>query len=185
MKRTPRTWDAVVVGAGPAGTVAAHGLAEPGGGAARRPGRVPAAEGVRLLPRRTGARRADHSGLSSRLTDLRPAPAQALHLRAWRAEAVVLLPAGVSVSRDRFDAMLVEAAEAEGTRLMSVPVPRSSAANAVGRSTLALEGTRGSHTTVQCRVVIAAVGLGGSFAFESWGVKSPPRITHRRQHGRR
>ena len=41
--------------------------------------------------------------------------------------------------------------------------------DAAGRSTLALEGTNGARTTIQCRVVIAATGLGGSFAARELG----------------
>ena len=160
-----RTWDAVVVGAGPAGSIAAHGLARAGAAVLlvdRAAFPRPKVCGCCLNGRALAA--LDHSGLSSRLAALRPRAYQALHLRAWRAEAALPLPAGVSVSRERFDAMLVEAAEAEGSRLMLGTRATLIGRDPAGLSTLALEDPRGMHTTVQCRVVIAAVGLGGSFA---------------------
>lgn len=166
---TARTWDAVVVGAGPAGSIAAHGLSRAGATVLlvdRAAFPRPKVCGCCLNGRALSA--LDDSGLSSRLAELRPHSYDAVRLRAWRAEAELPLPGGASVSRERFDAMLVEAAEAQGTQLML-----GSRAMLVGRdaglSTVALEAPHGAHTTVQCRVVIVATGLGSPFALRELG----------------
>ena len=116
--RSPRIWHAVVIGAGPAAALAAHDLARSRGAVllVDRP-RSPA-EGLRRLLERPRPRcpRTKRSGPAARGSAASPvtrrcgsAPAGGGHCAA---------SAGVSISRERFDAMLVEAAEAEGGRLM-------------------------------------------------------------------
>src|SRR5687767_14838305 len=164
-----RTWDAVVVGAGPAGSIVAHGLSRAGATVLlvdRAAFPRPKVCGCCLNGRALAA--LDDSGLSSRLAELRPHPYDALRLRAWRAEASLSLPGGASVSRERFDAMLIEAAAGQGTQLMLGTRATLVGRNA-GLSTVALEAPHDAHTTVQCRVVIVATGLGSPFALRELG----------------
>jgi len=168
--KAAHAWDAVVVGAGPAGSMAAHGLARAGAAVLlvdRAAFPRPKVCGCCLNRRALAA--LDRSGLSSRLAVLRPHVYDALHLRAWLAEAALPLPAGVSVSRERFDAMLIEAAAAEGTTLRLGTRAALMGRDLAGLSTLSLEGPGTGHTSVRCRVVIAATGLGGSFASRDLG----------------
>jgi flavin-dependent dehydrogenase len=110
----------------------------------------------------------DHPAVSSRLQALRPHSFNALHLRAWRAQATLPLPTGVSVSRDRFDATLIEAAAAQGARL-AMGTRAMMLGRHKGLSTVSLEEPHGARATVQCRVVIAATGLASPFALRELG----------------
>jgi flavin-dependent dehydrogenase len=165
-----RTWDAVVVGAGPAGSIAAHGLARAGAAVLLVDRAVfprPKVCGCCLNGRALAA--IEESGLTSRLAGLRPRAYHALLLRAWRAEAALPLPAGLSVSRERFDTMLIEAAEAGGATLMLGTRAALVGRDAAGLSTVVLEEPRGVHSTVRCRVVIAATGLCAPFTLRALG----------------
>lgn len=164
-----RTWDVAVVGAGPAGSIAALGLAQAGAAVLlvdRAAFPRPKACGCCLNGRALAA--LERSGVWPRLAALHPHAYDALQLRAGRAEAALPLPAGISVSRERFDAMLVEAAEAEGATLLLGTRAALIGRDPAGFSTLALEGPRG-ESSVRCRVVIAATGLGASFASRHLG----------------
>ncbi len=170
-----QVWDAVVVGAGPAGALAARELARAGRSAllvdrARFPrwkvcgaclnGRaldVLAAAGLGGLVEREG-------GVP--LTDFR--------VWAGGRSARIGLPRGYAISRSRLDAALVEAAiEAgaaflPGTRAALGPVGGA----AGGVRGVTLRGADGGTTEIAARVAIAADGLGGSFLGADLG---PPR----------
>jgi flavin-dependent dehydrogenase len=164
-----RTWDTVVVGAGPAGSLAAFGLARAGAAVLlvdRATFPRPKVCGCCLSARALDA--LDHPAVSSRLQALRPHSFNALHLRAWRAQATLPLPTGVSVSRDRFDATLIEAAAAQGARL-AMGTRAMLLGRHKGLSTVSLEEPHGARATVQCRVVIAATGLASPFALRELG----------------
>ena len=154
-----------MIGAGPAGALAAHDLAQTGATVLlvdRATFPRPKVCGGCLNNRALDA--IERSGLASRLVDAGAGSYDTLRLRAGRAEATVPLPAGVSISRDRFDAMLVEAAEARGARLLLGARAATMERRAAGLFTIALEESRGSHIVVRCRVVVAATGLGSRFA---------------------
>ena len=166
---SPRAWDAVVVGAGPAGSVAAHGLARAGATVLlveRAWFPRPKVCGCCLNGRALAV--IAQSGLAPRLSALKPHAYELLRLRAWHAEATLSLPAGASVSRERFDTMLVEAAEADGATLMLGTRATLIGRDATGLSTVGLDQD-GAHTTVQCRIVIAATGLGSPFGLSELG----------------
>ena len=164
-----RSWDSVVVGAGPAGSLAAFGLARAGATVLlvdRSMFPRPKVCGCCLSARALDA--LDHQAVSSRLQALRPHSFDALHLRAWRAQATLPLPAGFSVSRDQFDATLIEAAAAQGARL-AMGTRATLLGRHKGLSTVVLVEPHGSQATVQCRVVITATGLGSPFALRELG----------------
>jgi menaquinone-9 beta-reductase len=159
-----RMWDAVVIGAGPAGALAAHGLARAGATVLlvdRSTFPRPKVCGGCLNGRALDA--LERSGLTPRLAEVGPGFHDCLRLRAWRAEATVPLPRGLSISRERFDAVLVEAAEAQGARLMLGARASAMERTAPGLYTVTLDD-QGSHVPVRCRVVVLATGLGSRFA---------------------
>lgn len=146
-----RTWGAVVVGAGPAGAVAARELARRGvavllvdkatfprakvcgcclNGAALD---LLAAIGLGDLPRRSGA-----------------VALQRVTLAAGGRTADVRLPTGVALSREAFDAALIKEAIAEGAAFLPGAVAKRTSS----------ELTLGSLSVQSC-IVIAADGLNG------------------------
>ena len=166
-----RAWGAVVVGAGPAGAVAARELARRGvavllvdkaafprakvcgcclNGAALA---ALAAVGLGDLPRRCGA-----------------VPLRRVTLAAGGRTADVRLPAGVALSREAFDVALVEEAVAAGAAFLSGVVVRRSDLSPLLVPTLCV-GTR----EVNARVVIAADGLNGRLT----GTDAEPDATSR------
>ena len=159
-----RVWDAVVIGAGPAGALAARGLAQAGATVLlvdRSTFPRPKVCGGCLNGRALDA--LERSGLAPRIAEVGPGSHDRLRLRAWRAEATVPLPRGLNISRERFDAVLVEVAEAQGARLMLGARASAMDRTAPGLCMVTLHEQE-SHTTVRCRVVVLATGLGSRFA---------------------
>jgi flavin-dependent dehydrogenase len=169
-----RMWPVVVVGAGPAGAVAAGLIARAGS-------RV-------LLVDRSSFPRAKVCGccLNGRaltaladagMADL-PARLGAVPLRAFRLaaggrEAELRLDRGVSVSREAFDAALIRHAIECGADFL----PATRAVHAVTRS----EDTRSlllskqsAESEIAAQVVLAADGLGGSLLAEGRPARSRP-----------
>jgi flavin-dependent dehydrogenase len=154
-------WDAIVIGAGPAGAMAARELA---------------AGGVRVLlvERRAFPREkvcggclnghalaALHSaGLAGVIERSGGVPLQTFRIGVSGRSARLDLPIGIAVSRGRFDAELVAAAVDAGARFL----PRTEArVGAVDGATRLVHLGRGrDETTLRARVVLAATGLGAS-----------------------
>ncbi len=155
-----RRWDAVVVGAGPAGSVAALALARRGlavllvdraafprwkvcgcclNGAALA---ALGAAGLGGLPSACGARRLE-----------------AIHLSAGGRSARVALGRGVALSREAFDAALVRAAVAAGAAFL----PRTAATlgGLAGDARAVTLESEAESVATRAAVVIAADGLGG------------------------
>lgn len=171
--RAARVWDVVVVGAGPAGALAAYEIARAGL-------RVLIVERSQLPRDKVcgcclSARGIDtlaSCGLSRHLSSLAPASYRALRLGVGGHEARLPLPGGVTISRARLDAMIVDAAASAGadvlggTRARLDPLPSSIA----GTRTLQLLQS-GSRTMgrVRARVVIEATGLAHPLAIDELG----------------
>jgi len=154
-----RTWDAIVIGAGPAGSVSALSMAR--GGA-----RVLLVERA-TLPRwkvcgaclSTGGLAILGSlGLSREVRARGGAPLETLALVAGGRRADVPLRGGVSLSRTELDVLLAEAAEAAGACL--VQGARATVRDVVEGARLVLVERRGEAEEHRASVVIDATGLG-------------------------
>ncbi|HJZ56368.1 MAG TPA: FAD-dependent monooxygenase, partial [Gemmataceae bacterium] len=154
-------WDAVVVGAGPAGSVTARELARGGArvllvdkatfprpkvcGCCLNRATLAALRAVGLghIPARCGA-----------------VPLSRVKLAAGRSAADVLLPGGVAVSREAFDAALAAEAANRGAEL--VQGTRAALVDDDDPNWRRLRLTRGGEVgEARARVVLAADGLGG------------------------
>lgn len=175
MHATPRletvagkTWDVVIVGAGPAGALAARGLAQLerqvllvdktrfprfkvcGGCLNLKSLAVLEAVGLGELPESLGA-----------------VPLSQMTWAAGGRRACIRLPGGMSVSRERFDADLAQAAVAEGVEFLAGVTARVMDRSDDGRHVRLGEGTR--SVTVCARIVLVASGLGVGCADEDDG----------------
>jgi flavin-dependent dehydrogenase len=153
-----RLWDAIVIGAGPAGSVAARGLAQLGlgvllvdkstfprwkvCGSCLNPFTlgVLADAGLGSLPERCGAQ-----------------PITRMRLAAWGRSGDIALPGWRVLSRERFDAALIEAAVRAG----AVFRPRTQAALGPAGADWRTVRLNRDNEQVSCRarVVLAADGL--------------------------
>ncbi|MFN0134257.1 MAG: NAD(P)/FAD-dependent oxidoreductase [Phycisphaerales bacterium] len=157
-----RAWDAIVVGAGPAGGVAAYRLA--------RAGRRVLLVERSALPRgkvcgcclsAAGVRALRDLGLASALHGA--IPLTRVHLVAGRARAVVRVDGGVVLSREALDAAIVRAAIEAGAEFMPRTMARRTRpAGGCREVELEAVGDRGADRgrTARAGVVIAADGLG-------------------------
>lgn len=173
-------WDGLVVGAGPAGAFAARELAREGlrvllvdkarfprskvcgcclNGAALA---TLADRGLALLPARLGARRLE-----------------SFHVATAGHHATVPLPAGVALSRERFDAALIGEAIRAGCEFL----PQTQAA--LGQDTQASRNVtlrcHSQSATTAARVVLAADGLAGGLLKHERGCET--RIARRPRIG--
>lgn len=167
-----KRWDAVVIGAGPAGSVAAIVLARLG-------------QRVLLVDRATFPRdkvcgcclgpaamaTLDELGLTESLDAHGPAPLDRIDLRAGRRRLEAPMGGGRVISRFRFDAMLAEQAIRNGAAFLPHSVARIAAAGDMDRT---VPLTVGEHRyEVRTKVVIAAGGLG--FSIEGSSPSNHPR----------
>jgi len=157
-----RLWDCGVIGAGPAGTMAARELAR-GGASVLLIDRAAFPRykvcGGCLNPR--SLRLLDRAGLGRLTADLGSVPLTRFRVAAAGRYADVPVPTGSGVSREAFDAALVRAAVAAGAAFLPITTATVlPAARATERRTLRLRHAGCDHT-VDCRVVLVASGLGG------------------------
>jgi flavin-dependent dehydrogenase len=168
-----RAWDAIVVGAGPAGAIAAFELARAGARVllvdkATFPRRKVC--GGCLNQRALAALR--DAGLERHIASLGPKPQRQLRLAAGRAEARLDLPGTVSLSRERLDAALVAAAVDAGAVFLPGRRARIREGDRCVGDTRGIDlvGAGGDNPVqVRGRVVVAADGLGGALATEALG----------------
>jgi flavin-dependent dehydrogenase len=155
-----RLWDAVVVGAGPAGALAAHQLAQRGLAVLL----VDKAEFPRwkvcgaCLNRRSLAALAG-VGLGDLSGRLEAVPLDRLLLAAGGKTASVSLPGSVALSRTALDAALVRASLEAGAQFL----PATQARLGVPQSSVRLVtlAHAGQEVETAARVILAADGLGG------------------------
>lgn len=169
-----RPWDAVVVGAGPAGAMAARELAVAGRRLLlidRQQFPRPKVCGGCLNGRSLGL--LESAGLGDLPTALGGEPIDrfALHAagrRRARAPVEFPMPRGVGVSRTALDAALVEAAVAAGAEFLS---GERATLGALGERTRGVELPE-SGVRLEAPVVLAADGIAGSFLGSASGLRS-------------
>lgn len=161
-------WDVAVVGAGPAGALAARQIARAGLRVLLvEQDRLPRDKvcGCCLSARGIETLAACH--LSHRLASLGPRSYDALRLAASGAEARIPLPGGVTIDRACLDAMLVEAAASAGATVLdqtrAVLESLHSSVDDLRRLHLSSRGGRGPSRT-QARVVVLAAGIANRVA---------------------
>ncbi|MFZ0407274.1 MAG: FAD-dependent monooxygenase [Cyanobium sp.] len=152
-------WDVIVIGAGPAGALAAHQLA------CRRL-RVLLVE-KRSFPRwkicgsclnGVALRALEEAGLGHLVDDLGAVPLERIRLGLQGRQVELALPAGRSISRGRLDLALSEAAVAAGAVLRAQTEATVAATCPGGRQVLLRRGDERQSTSA--RVVLVATGLG-------------------------
>jgi flavin-dependent dehydrogenase len=155
-----RPWDALVVGAGPAGALAALCLARWGASvlvvdrAAFPRGKVcGSCLNLRALATLEAV------GLGGLIGRLGAVPLSGLRLGADRRGAVVPLPGGAVLSREALDAALVQAAVRAGAHFL--PTTRARLGGARGAVREVALRRAGREVQADARVVLAAGGLGG------------------------
>ncbi len=151
------TWDAVVIGAGPAGSVAARELA-------RRGASVLLVDRA-AFPRTkvcgcclNGAALAalNSVGLGHLAESCGAVPLTSMHLAAGELSAQLRMPQGVVLSRSAFDLALVREAEAAGATFLPSTQAKLEAVEPDSRA-IRLEGA--TSTLIAARVAILASGL--------------------------
>ncbi len=158
-----RVWDAVVVGAGPAGSLAARELA--------RRGRSVLLVDRAAFPRRkvcgcclngSALTTLDRVGLGDLVTRCGAVSLRAMYLGAGRLSARLPLSGGVALSREAFDAALIAAAIVAGAAFL--PETRANLEFLAPGTLRTLALCQGEdNIRVAARVVLAADGLGGAF----------------------
>jgi len=152
-------WDVIVIGAGPAGALAAHQLA-------RRQLRVLLVE-KRVFPRwkicgsclnGVALRALETAGLGHLTDALGAVPLERIRLGLQGRQLELALPAGRSLSRGRLDLALCEAAVAAGAVLRSPCEATVAGSHPAGREVLLRSGANVQITSA--RVVLVASGLG-------------------------
>lgn len=156
-------WDVLVIGAGPAGTLAARQLALAG----KRVLLVDSKSfprgkvcGACLNGQALSILRA--AGLSEVVTDLGGVPLNRFDVRVYGKGVSVPLPEGLAVSRKRFDAELVRAAVSAGTDFLPETSASLGALSGAGADECRLVNLRHRDAAlleVRARIVLAADGL--------------------------
>ena len=160
-----RTWDALVIGAGPGGAFSAREAARAGLATLlveRSPFPRPKVCGGCL--NHTAVEALRRAGLGERLAGLGGPAITAVRLRHEGRQATVPVPDGVAVSRRTLDAMLVEAAIEAGARFLpettAVVLPEPAESANAGHRRVELRPGGRAGTQAAARVVVAADGLG-------------------------
>jgi flavin-dependent dehydrogenase len=168
-----RTWDCVVIGAGPAGALAAHELARRGFAvllADKEDFPRPKVCGCCLNVRALHILRA--TNLSAIFSAGPTVPLKRVQLTANGRQVSLPLPGGVALSRERLDAGLVLAAIEKGATFL--PQTRVILDDRAGGSRRVLLRGRCAKAVAGARLVLAAGGLGGQWAGKSSGLTAIP-----------
>jgi flavin-dependent dehydrogenase len=152
-------WDAIVLGAGPAGALAARGLAIAGVRVLlvdRKTFPRPKVCGACLNAKALGV--LDSMGLGSLPSRLGGIEIECLELASARRATRLALPGGIALSRSLLDEALVETAIAAGAEFLSGTEGRLSTCGPASRDVVLAQGN--DRVTAGARVVLVATGLG-------------------------
>ncbi len=152
-------WDVVVIGAGPGGSITAREAARQGLRTLLLEGRAFPRQkvcGGCLNPRALGVLSA--VGLQSLVDELHGEPIRGIVLRSGGLSADVILPAGLSVTRHRLDAALLQAASAAGVTVVTETTATVEPDLRDGLRRITLHH-QGQTRAVRSRVVVCADGL--------------------------
>lgn len=170
-----RLWDVAVVGAGPAGALAARALAQRGCGvllldkSAFPRGKVCGG----CINHRTQYALAS-AGLGNLLTDLGAANVDGLTLAAGARTASIPIPGYFGITRETLDNALVT--EAVNTGAAFLPKSRAVSTRAEAETRVIGVSQYDSTVEIRARIVVAAGGLGSGFAHDSQDVAPASRI---------
>ncbi len=166
-----RTWDAVVVGAGPAGSVCAKELADSGLTVLLVESRAfPRSKVCGGCLNENSLAALSAAGLRGAIESLNPVPLQSFRLAAGGRQVSLGLPGGVAVSRWGMDAALAEAAVGAGAGFLQETTAIVGEVAGEGREVTLDQ--HGESRTVRARVVVAASGLGGKAFSQLRSLKS-------------
>ncbi len=158
------TWDAVVIGAGPAGAVAARELARRGCSVVLlEKAHFPRPKVCGCCVNGAAVSTLQRLGLDHVLAS--GVPLRDVHIGAGRRAATVKLPGGVSLSREAFDLALVREAVASGAQLREGMTAKLGESDADTREVFV------GRESVRAKVVIVASGLCGNDATPEAGSK--------------
>jgi flavin-dependent dehydrogenase len=154
-----RVWDAIVLGAGPAGAIAARQLAASGARTLLVEKKTfPRGKVCGACLNESALSVLESVGLSDLITDLGGTRLDAFRL-GFRGRAMRLaLPDGMAISRARFDAALVDAAVASGAAFLPESQGLVAPVQAGVRRVILVQA--GRSITATARVVLIATGLG-------------------------
>jgi flavin-dependent dehydrogenase len=158
---TAHLWDAIVLGAGPAGALAARGLAIDGVRVLlveRKSFPRPKVCGACLNAKALGV--LDSMGLGSLPSRLGGIEIECLELASARRSTRLALPGGIALSRHLLDEALVESAVAAKAEFLSGTEGLISACRPASRDVVLAQGN--DRVTAGARVVLVATGLGNA-----------------------
>ncbi len=161
-KSSDKVWDVIVIGAGPAGALAAYELTRRG-------------VSVLLVDRAAFPRRKvcgscfnqsalailEDVGLQDLVFEFHAQPVYQFLLAIGKRQVVIPLPSSVVLSRETFDAALIKEAIERGSEFLPQTQAVSEALHSSARGVILRQGD--SKVSVKAKVVLAADGLGGNF----------------------
>ncbi len=157
-------WDAIVIGAGPAGSLAARGLAQRQFHTLLVDRKAfPRSKVCGSCLSRRALSLLDRAGLSEQIAALEGQPLSGVNLLLKSRSLRLSLPGGVAISRADLDEALVKSAIAEGVQFLpqvTATVCPKPEIEELDLRRIELVGSQGDPVNLETSVVIAADGLG-------------------------